>query len=268
MCLIVLAWRQHEDYPLLLAANRDEFHRRPTAPADFWHDDAQILAGRDLEAGGTWLGVSPRARFAAVTNIRDPQNEGKAPRSRGELTRDFLAGDAPPRDYLQDIAARRGEYLGFNLLLGDGNSLWYLHGDATVEAQPQSLEPGVYGLSNATLDVPWPKLRRARGALEATLAANAPRAPSHEELRSTVAARELASDAELQHQLLSGASRALSAQFIVTEFYGTRCQSTLRWQRNGQLEFQEQRFDPRGELSGEDHFVLETSPQGDVSVDC
>ena len=154
MCLIVLAWRQHREYPLLLAANRDEFHRRPAAPADFWPQQPALLAGRDLEAGGTWLGISRSGRFAAVTNIRDPDAQGSAPRSRGELTRDFLAGAAPPAAYLDAVAARRGDYLGFNLLLGDSEALWYLHGGGASWAAPRRLAPGIHGLSNAALDVP------------------------------------------------------------------------------------------------------------------
>jgi uncharacterized protein with NRDE domain len=241
-----------------MAANRDEFHERPASAAAYWEDSPQVLAGRDLQAGGTWLGVSRSGRVAAITNIRDPAvGERSAPRSRGELTHKFLASNESPGDYLAKIADSIGDYQGFNLLVGDRDSLWYLHGSSTEKTAPQALPPGIYGLSNAALDVPWPKVKRARGQLQRKLQTG--EAPSHDELRDCLSDRSLADTQTLDEHNLSGEmARQLSAQFIVTERYGTRCCTTLRQHANGLLEFQEQRFDPRGELMGSDAFELRT----------
>lgn len=257
MCLIVFAWQQHPTASLLLAANRDEFHERPAAAAHYWDDAPQLLAGRDLQAGGTWLGVSRGGRFAAITNIRDPAAEaGGAPRSRGELTTNFLVGTQAPGDYLAEVAGRRNDYQGFNLLVGDGDSLWYLHGNRDAPSGPESLAPGIYGLSNAALDVPWPKVQRARDRLKDAMAAK--QLPDHEMLRACLSDRSLADPEALEKQNLSGAmARQLSAQFIVTPRYGTRCCTSLRQHRNGKLEFQEQRFDSQGELQGTEVFALQ-----------
>jgi uncharacterized protein with NRDE domain len=256
MCLIVFAWRQHTASPLLLAANRDEFHARPAAPAQYWEEHPELLAGRDLEAGGTWLGVSRRGRFAAITNIRDPQSgERRAPRSRGDLTRDFLLGTQSPADYLQAVAARAHEYLGFNLLLGDGESLWYLHAAPDSRPEFDALQPGIYGLSNAALDVPWPKVERGRQWMAQLLEDGS--LPDHVQLRGCVSDRRLAAASDLAALGLEGdMAQPLSAQFIVTPHYGTRCQTTLRWSAGGEMEFQEQRFGTGGELAGGDTYAF------------
>ncbi|EED31867.1 hypothetical protein NOR53_3315 [gamma proteobacterium NOR5-3] len=258
MCLIVFAWQQHPALPLLMAANRDEFHARPASGATYWEDSPEVLAGRDLQAGGTWLGVSRSGRIAAITNIRDPAaGDRSALRSRGELTHNFLAGGASPETYLAEIADRIGDYQGFNLLVGDRQSLWYLHGNAADKTPPRALAPGIYALSNAALDVPWPKVRRAREQLHNALQGHD--APDHDALRSCLGDRSLADAQALLEQNLDGEmARQLSAQFIVTEHYGTRCCTTLRQHAHGLLEFQEQRFDARGELAGSDTFELNT----------
>jgi uncharacterized protein with NRDE domain len=124
MCLILFAYRQHADYPLILIANRDEYYARPTRNAHWW-DDKPMLAGRDLEAGGTWLGISREGRFAAVTNVREPGGMKPGKKSRGELTVDFLAGATPAESYLQELTTRDGDYAGFNLLLGDSRGFWF-----------------------------------------------------------------------------------------------------------------------------------------------
>lgn len=257
MCLIVFAWQQHREYPLLLAANRDEFHARPTAAADFWNDVPQVLAGRDLQAGGTWLGISRSGRFAAITNIRDPQaRERVAARSRGDLTRNFLTGNEAPRNYLDAIASTAGDYQGFNLLVGDRDSLWYLHASAAAAPKARELAPGIYGLSNAALDVPWPKVSLARRQLQD--AVDGAQTPTHATLRGCLSDRSLAqADALAQQQLTGEMTRQLSAQFIVTERYGTRCTSTLRRRADGTQDFCEQRFNARGERVGSDSFELQ-----------
>ena len=163
MCLIAFAWQTSKHHRLTLIGNRDEFHRRPTRPLDWWDDLDQpdLLAGRDLEAGGTWLGVTRDGRFAAVTNIRAP-GAAKAPLSRGQLPLNYLQGRQTPEAFMQQLAAQREQYSGFNLLVGDADALWFLN---SLDGQPRELGPGIYGLSNADLDSPWPKTGYLRDAL-------------------------------------------------------------------------------------------------------
>ncbi len=166
MCLIVFAWQPGHALPLLVAANRDEFYARPSLPLAAWEDAEGVFAGRNLEAGGTWLGLGPAGRFAALTNVRDP-SQALGKRSRGELVADFLRGGGNPADYLAQVAGRAADYSGFNLLIGDRHQLW--HYNPRV-GPPRLLPAGIYGLSNAALDTPWPKLLKARAALAERLA--------------------------------------------------------------------------------------------------
>ena len=170
MCLIAFAWQTSKHHRLTLIGNRDEFHRRPTRPLDWWDDLDQpdLLAGRDLEAGGTWLGVTRDGRFAAVTNIRAP-GAAKAPLSRGQLPLNYLQGRQTPEAFMQQLAAQREQYSGFNLLVGDADALWFLN---SLDGQPRELGPGIYGLSNADLDSPWPKTGYLRDALSAAVDAD------------------------------------------------------------------------------------------------
>lgn len=148
MCLIVLAWRVHPDLPLIVAANRDEFHARPAAPAAFWEDHPALLAGRDLEARGTWMGVSRSRKFAAVTNYRGAK-EPRAAESRGALVSRFLSNGSRPGEYIESLKA--GLYSGFNLLATDGAELWWT---SNRDGAPRRLDPGIYGLGNTLLDAP------------------------------------------------------------------------------------------------------------------
>jgi uncharacterized protein with NRDE domain len=148
MCLIVLGWRVHPDLPLIVAANRDEFHARPAAPAAFWEDHPALLAGRDLEARGTWMGVSRSRKFAAVTNYRGAK-ESRAVESRGALVSRFLSNGARPGEYIESLKA--GLYSGFNLLASDGAELWWT---SNRDGAPRPLGPGIYGLGNTLLDAP------------------------------------------------------------------------------------------------------------------
>jgi uncharacterized protein with NRDE domain len=168
MCLILFAYRQHADYPLLLIANRDEFYARPTRDAHWW-DETPVFAGRDLEAGGTWLGINRNGRFAAVTNVREAGGMSAGKKSRGALTSDFLSATVSAPDYLQALAPRDRDYAGFNLLLWDPQGFWFYsnrdHGIRRIEA-------GVYGVSNGSFDEPWPKLSSGKEELGAMLDGN------------------------------------------------------------------------------------------------
>jgi uncharacterized protein with NRDE domain len=163
MCLILLAWQVRSRHALVVAANRDEFHARPAAPAAFWPDQPAILAGRDLEARGTWMGISRSGKFAAVTNYRGG-TEPRAAQSRGSLVSAFLANEQPPAQYIGEVRKKAGSYSGFNLLVSDGTELWWL---SNRDGTPRRLEPGSYGLGNALLDSPdvEPRKRRFEEAL-------------------------------------------------------------------------------------------------------
>lgn len=256
MCLIVLAWQAHSEASLLMAANRDEFHARPTRAAEFWAPHPEILAGLDLLAGGTWLGITRSGRFAALTNVRDLRPQKTKPeRSRGELTRDFLAGHDSPLEYLEEVASRSAEYQGFNLIVGDGESLCYLHAARDQRSEPMLLAPGVYGLSNASLDVPWPKVSQARSRLGAQLVNASGELIDHDALGYCLNDRTLLADEEpTALDVDPSFIRQLSAQFIVTPAYGTRCCTTLRYYKDKSWDFRELRFDAQGQETGRDNF--------------
>ncbi len=191
MCLLVLAWKHHPRYRLILAGNRDEFHDRPAAPLNWWQDDPRILGGRDLKAGGTWLGVARSGRFGVVTNYRDLQAPVENAPSRGQLVPRFLTGATSPKEFLDDLRGAAPRYSGFNLLVGGTRALYYY---SNRGPNPRALAPGVYGLSNHLLDTPWPKLARTRERFNALLSQQeiAP-----EDLFAMLADREQASGPDL-----------------------------------------------------------------------
>lgn len=249
MCLLAFAW-QHAGQTLLLLGNRDEFHARPTRAADYWTAEGHpgLLAGKDLEAGGTWMGVTTGGRFAALTNIRNPALQA-GPRSRGELVSRYLTGDQPPEQFMIELAARCGDYAGFNLLAGNLNELWHLN---SAEPIPRPVAPGVHTLSNASLDTPWPKTLRLREALTASLQA------SDEALLALLADPSRYPDEQLPATGISLEwERMLSAAFIVGEEYGTRASSLLRIGQHGGATLVERRFGPQGMLLGESNWRLQ-----------
>ena len=244
MCLLIFAHRVCPGYPLVLAANRDEFYARETAVSTFWPQQPTLLAGKDLQQGGTWMGITRQGRFAAITNYRDPAATRDAPRSRGELPLDFLTGSETPPDYLDDIAGRAGEYAGFNLLLGDGENLWYFSNNSTQSNSHERLQPGIYGLSNASLDTPWPKVELGKQRL-AGLLDNTPL--DHDALLGIVNDRAQASPEALGGQgMNSEMEQVLSAQFILAGEYGTRSSTTLWTDDRGTASWRELSFDARG----------------------
>lgn len=237
MCLIVVGWRTHPDYPLIVAANRDEFYARPTAFADFWSEDPDVIGGRDLEAGGTWLGVTRNRRFAAVTNVREP-GASKGLHSRGKLTQTFLAGQQSAANYAHQL--EMDNYSGFNLLLGDGSALWYC---SNRNAMPQELDPGIYGLSNHQLDSPWPKLLTARLGFAQAISKLPDRAP----LFDVLADDEIVPDNELPSTGVPLEwERRLSAIFVRSAEYGTRASTVLTLGGDGEIAFEERSFGPHG----------------------
>jgi uncharacterized protein with NRDE domain len=260
VCLLVLAWRAHPRYQLVVAANRDEFHDRPAAPLAKWSAPDDLLAGRDLRAHGTWLGLDRRRRFGVITNFRELQRPRSDAPSRGDLIPDYLRGTQDPGLFLTALESRAARYSGFNLLLADGDSLWYASNRA--ERFARALPPGVYGLSNEFLDTPWPKLRRVRQGFERWLGdtdsdSGATRAladPLFELLDDRAIA---ASDEELPRTGIPLEwERVLSAPFVLHPDYGTRASTVLLLEASGGAYLAERRFDPRGSLLGQSEFAL------------
>ena len=239
MCLILLALDVHPDYSLIVAANRDEFYDRPTARAGFWTDAPGVLAGRDLKAGGTWLGVDRRGRFAAVTNYRQGQREGDAPRSRGHLVSDYLTGPLDGRAHMAGVERDAALYNGFNLIAGEVGALFYF---SNREGGARELGPGVYGLSNHLLDSPWPKVTAGKSGLTALLAGAGKLTPSLFRLLSD---RSQATDDLLPRTGVSPEwERLLSSAFIASEGYGTRSSTVVLVGRDGVVRFEEHCFGP------------------------
>ncbi|HEY4444057.1 MAG TPA: NRDE family protein [Steroidobacteraceae bacterium] len=233
MCLVLVVWRVHPLYPCLVAANRDEFHARPTARAEWWPDHPQILAGRDLEAGGTWLGVTRTGRFAALTNYRDPEQRRTGVPSRGALVASLLESGASVAEGLSYLGAVGGDYNGFNLIFSDGERLGIYE---SVRGAGRELGPGIYGLSNHLLDTPWPKVQNAKTRLQAALLGLTDTAPLLDLLRDD----RPASDAQLPRTGVSLEwERLLSSAFVRAPDYGTRCSTIIRIERQGRAYFDE-----------------------------
>jgi uncharacterized protein with NRDE domain len=241
MCTLLLAWQADPCYPLIVAANRDEFYERPTAAAARWEDAPRLFAGRDLVHGGTWLGVTVTGRFAALTNYREPHQARPGGPSRGNLVSDFLKGKAGAEQYLEEIRGRGGAYNGYNLLLGDLEQLYYYSNRADGVL---ALAPGVHGLSNHLLDTPWPKVVRGKEALAGLIEAGG---FSMEELFSLLADNSKAPDDALPETGVElELERLLSSIFIESARYGTRSSTILVVDNYRQATFIERTFDGRG----------------------
>jgi uncharacterized protein with NRDE domain len=240
MCLILLAHRAHPSYRLVVGANRDEWHRRPTAPAGFWADAPGVFAGRDLEQHGTWLGVTTSGRFSAVTNFRNPGSHRPDAPSRGRLVSGFLRSDAAPLAYLERLRRDAPAYNGFSLFVGDGASLCYF---SNHDGEIRELEPGIYGLSNHLLDVPWPKVRIGKRRLAARLGEHL----DADTLLALLDDTQIAPDDELPRTGVSLEwERKLSSLRIVADGYGTRSSTALLIGADGAVCFAERSFDEGG----------------------
>jgi len=244
VCLILFAHRAHADFRLVMAANRDEWFGRPTAPAGFWSDAPDVFAGRDLEANGTWLGVTRAGRFAAITNFRDPgSNRADAP-SRGALVSAFLTSAVSPSAYLESLRSDARRYNGFSLLVGDETTLQYF---SNREDEVRDLSPGVYGLSNHLLDVPWPKVRVGKARFAAKLDGRVNAQELLEVLDDTDEAPEEAlprTGVSLEWE------RQLSPLRIRAGEYGTRSSTVLLISAEGEVSFVERSFSASGAQSG------------------
>ncbi len=238
MCLLLIALEQHPAYKLVLAANRDEYYDRPTAPAGFWNDNPDLLAGRDLKAGGTWLGITGSGRLAAITNYRDPAHTVLHAPSRGDLVFDFLQEKVPAAEYLERIRQGGARYNGFNLVLGSIDELfWYSNRDDGIKR----LSRGIYGLSNHLLDTPWPKVEKAKKEFRDVLASGDKLHPDI--FFEMLSDRTQPSDNDLPDTGVGLAwEKILGPIFISSPVYGTRSSSVIFVDRRDQVLFTERTY--------------------------
>ncbi len=251
MCLILLAYESHPDYPVIVATNRDEFYGRPSQAAHFWPDVPHVLAGRDEEAGGTWCGVTTHRRLAAVTNFREPPNTTGDFLSRGDLVADFLRHDIPPREYMEDVSERADRYRGFNLIAGDAGGIYYI---SNRGGRLMRIEPGVHGLSNDLMNVPWFKVTQGKAELSALLETGG---VTTDALFDILASEDRADDADLPDTGFGRHwERILSPRFIRSEDYGTRSSTVILIDREDNLAFHERTFRPGEDVPEERTFML------------
>lgn len=261
MCLIVIAWKTHPKYPLVVLANRDEFYERLSKPLHWWDDCPNILAGRDMADvignAGTWCGINRNGKFAALTNIRSPHEKNPCLRSRGELVFSYLDSSQPSLDYLKQQTRFFNRYNGFNLITADLSTnqphLHWVSNRSLVQGLmkpnitivPQVLEPGIYGLSNALLDTPWPKVRKSVGAFAQILAKDTGEFKDQNAYLKIMADTNQAAEEELPNTGVSREwERILSSPFICTEKYGTRATTLLRIHESGEYQMFERNFFP------------------------
>lgn len=255
MCLIVCAINHHADYPLVVVANRDEFHDRPTQAASFWENG--ILAGRDLQGGGTWMGVTRTGRFAAVTNYREAVRANSDAPSRGGLVTGFLTADLPALQWLEELKPGMDRYNGFSLLVGSAGQLAYV---SNREKDIRTLTPGIYGMSNHLLETPWPKVVQSKQRLENCLRQNRMDDDSLLDILSDSSAT--GDDSLPDTGLDSAIERMLAPPFIVSDTYGTRSTTVVIIDRRGELRFVERSFDPSGSVTGEELFAFPLENSG------
>jgi uncharacterized protein with NRDE domain len=252
MCLIVFAWQVIPGLSLLAAANRDEFYERPALPAHWWADEPDVYAGRDLRGNGTWLGITRGGRFAALTNVRDPQSVRPDAPSRGALVSDFLRGSDSAADYIEALAPGADRYNGFNLLVCDGKELiWYTSAETEDPRNGLPLPHGIYGLSNAFLDTPWPKVLRSKAEFASLLCQGAPVDAYFDMLSDATRP----SDCRLPHTGVPLEwERVLSPIFIASAGYGTRCSTVVQLLQDGSAQLIERPAEP---CSGEAPVIQE-----------
>lgn len=261
MCLAIIASNVLPNWPLIVVANRDELHSRPTLPAGPWSDAEGVLGGRDLTAGGTWLGFTSRGRFALLTNYREPGLYDLQAPSRGHLTDGFLRGEQAPKNYAVELVRRAQVYNGFNLMLGDSSGLWYCSNRSGISVQ--QVRDGVVGISNASLNTPWPKLTRTQQAISHQLAQVHPsQTPSPERLFEIMQDTRSASLDELPDTGIGPErERLLGSPFIKNERYGTRCTTLIMQRSDGMALFHEKRYGADAMENGESIWTIDTKKQ-------
>ncbi len=222
MCLLLISYKTNPKYKFIVAANRDEFYNRPTTHADYWDEKPEILAGRDLQAGGTWMGITKSGRFAAITNYRDPNHMRKNAPTRGRIVSDFLTDETAPGQYGEILLKDSDLYNGYNLIFGEIDSLYYF---SNQTKKLLKLEPGVYGLSNHLLDTPWPKVEKSKRSFKSIVV--------NREIKENDLFSILSDNSKPPDELLPDTGmgleieRAVSPVFVSTPFYGTRSSTVI-----------------------------------------
>lgn len=256
MCLIFISYQKHPDYPLIIAANRDEYYARPTACASFWAQYPYVLAGMDMEHSGTWLGITRTGRLSCITNYRNPALNHESARSRGELTREFLTGKEPPTRYMQKVHSMRRQYNGFNLVAGDLANLYYCSSELD---KIQAISPGNHGLSNGLLNSPWPKVVGGKQLFIECIQ----KKPDIECLMAMLADQTKASLDELPNTGIGlEMEHTLSSRYISTPLYGTRSSTVITVDKNHKVYFLEKNFAIEGgqDITREFRFKLDKAP--------
>ncbi len=247
MCLIFLSYKQNKEYPLIVLANRDEFYKRPTQSAHYWEENQNILAGRDLEGGGTWMGITKNGYMSMLTNYRDIANIKPNAPTRGKLVSDYLHGEFNPKEYLVALSKTGSSYNGYSLINGHFNDPWYY---SNYDKKVVQLGTGLYGLSNALLDSKWPKIESGKMALAPLISKEK---IDREELFDLMINPDLAKDQDLpQTGLPLEKERAISSMFINIEGYGTRCTTLIMVDKHGKVDFTERQYE-NGQATGEEN---------------
>ena len=257
MCLIVLAWKAHPRYPLILATNRDEFHARRSAPLRYWEGSTDVLGGRDMEKGGSWLAANVDGRWAAVTNFRDGRLPSASSRSRGHLVSDYVTSNLPARTYAANVETSLADYPGCNLLIAGRGELYYASNsyDSEPYTRTQIVAPGIHGLSNHLLNTPWPKVQRCKQHMQSLLDADADIIA--QSLFDLLADRTVANDTDLPSTGVPvERERTLSAPFIVADGYGTRASTVLLIDDQGTARMHERAFGAGGTEIGQQSFLF------------
>ena len=257
MCLILLAYQQHPEFPLILIANRDEHYQRPTQEAQYWEDYPEILGGRDLNHKGTWLGINQKGYFAAVTNYRSSIKERKTSCSRGLLVSDYLQGRVGTENYIDSLISKKQKYGPFNLIAGNHDTLFFL---SSRENQPRKLTKGFYGISNGDIDSAWPKSEKGKRALKIEVESGG----FHEQSRlfsilsdTTVPADDSLPDTGVGLEL----ERQLGPVFIDMSEYGTRASTILMITNQGKVSFTERNYDSNGSETSTNNYEFDIEPR-------
>ncbi|MFC4353938.1 NRDE family protein [Chryseomicrobium palamuruense] len=239
MCLIAFHLHDHPTYAFIMAANRDEFYDRPTAPARFWEEHPELLAGKDFHAGGTWLGISKTGRIAALTNYRDPLSVQQDLISRGDIVKDFLTSSEPPKEFIDKLEDQKMSYNGFNVLLGTPKEMYYY---SNMKSSGHLIPEGTHALSNKFLNTPWPKVDTARTLLSEYVDTNDE--VNHEILLDFMVKTDQAQDHLLPDTGVGlDLERKLSSMFIHMPNYGTRCTTVITITHDGHVEFSERSYE-------------------------
>ncbi|MDJ0576031.1 MAG: NRDE family protein [Xenococcaceae cyanobacterium MO_234.B1] len=256
MCLTILSYQQNPDFPVILISNRDEYYNRPTKTCHFWDDYPNILGGRDLEFGGSWLAVNRDGSLALVTNYREPHlPNSPSYLSRGLIVKDFLLSSEPEK-FLKELKSNSDKYQGFNLIVSWELKLFYFSSISHCLIQ---LQAGLYGLSNHLLDTPWPKLKRAKEKFQALLSQKKTPLRPEPIIELMNDSRRFPDDELPETGIGLELERFLSPIFLVGEQYGTRCTSLLQISRSGRIDFYEQNYDSNGSKRDYIHHYFSTN---------